>query len=477
MGSQASAIPLGNDAITISRGGGERASMKSGEGKMTYEAQSGNFRMVALGDIIATRRLNVFQEEGFLKIRGLLRGGDCTFANLESPIHGFQFPPWPGKRDIGSCHPETVEDLKWLGINAISFANNHTCDWGMEGMAHTLHQLGEAKIRYAGAGMHLQDALMPGYLDTRRGRVALISATSTFEPGFRAVEQRPDEQGAPGVNCLGHSTSYTVDRQSFNELKRISLQLGHEAEKERRLNRLKGHPHTDKLTDSETRFHLYDRVFELGEGFQVNTKCNPRDLENNLKWVRTAVRQADWVLVSLHNHVEGGSANMPADFAIEFAHACLDAGAHAFFGSGPHWCWPVEIYKGKPIFYSLGNFVMQLETFARLPQDCYDEFDLGYDATPSDFYAALGVDDEGSFVTDPKYWRAIFSVTHWEEGHLEKIQLFPIDLGQYLPWSQRGRPVLADARMGREILEQVREISRPFGTEIEIENGIGTIRG
>jgi poly-gamma-glutamate synthesis protein (capsule biosynthesis protein) len=444
--------------------------------KRLYEAQDGVLTLAAVGDIIATRRLNVFQEEGYLKIREILQDADCTFANLESPIHEFQFPPWPGKRDIGSCHPETVEDLKWMGFNALSFANNHTCDWGMEGMAHTLRLLSQAKIRSAGAGKHLQEALMPAYLDTPRGRVALISATSTFEPGFRAVDQRPDLQGAPGVNCLDHSTSYTVDRRAFDEIKRISHELYHEAEKERRLTRLKGHRYTARLQDSETRFHLYDKVFELGDNFQVNTKCNPRDLENNLKWVRAAAKQADWVLVSLHNHFEGGSADMPADFEIEFAHACLDAGAHAFFGSGPHWCWPVEIYKGKPIFYSLGNFVMQLETFARIPQDCYDEFDLGYQATPSDFYSALGVDEVGSFVTDPKYWRAIFSITNWTDGNLKEIRLYPIDLGQYRPWSQRGRPVLADAKIGGEILEQVQEISRPFGTNIEVVNGIGIIR-
>ena len=40
----------------------------------------------------------------------------------------------------------------------------------------------------------------------------------------------------------------------------------------------------------------------------------------------------------------------------EIAHAVIDAGADIVIGHGPHYSLPVEIYKGKPVFYGLGSF-------------------------------------------------------------------------------------------------------------------------
>ena len=47
----------------------------------------------------------------------------------------------------------------------------------------------------------------------------------------------------------------------------------------------------------------------------------------------------------------------------------VDAGADLFVGHGPHVLRGVEIYKGKPIFYSLGDFIFQNETLLRLPSE------------------------------------------------------------------------------------------------------------
>ena len=55
---------------------------------------------------------------------------------------------------------------------------------------------------------------------------------------------------------------------------------------------------------------------------------------------------------------------MPADFIPIFARAVIDAGADVFVGHGPHVLRGIEIYKGKPIFYSLSNFIFQNETAA-----------------------------------------------------------------------------------------------------------------
>jgi poly-gamma-glutamate capsule biosynthesis protein CapA/YwtB (metallophosphatase superfamily) len=71
---------------------------------------------------------------------------------------------------------------------------------------------------------------------------------------------------------------------------------------------------------------------------------------------------ADIVLVSNHSHeMKGYSKDQVADFQREFAHMCIDAGAHAYIGHGPHVLRGVEIYKERPIFHGLGDFFYQAE--------------------------------------------------------------------------------------------------------------------
>ena len=44
-----------------------------------------------------------------------------------------------------------------------------------------------------------------------------------------------------------------------------------------------------------------------------------------------------------------------------FAKAAIDAGADAFLGTGVHVLRGIEIYKGRPIFYGLGEFFRQMD--------------------------------------------------------------------------------------------------------------------
>jgi poly-gamma-glutamate synthesis protein (capsule biosynthesis protein) len=90
------------------------------------------------------------------------------------------------------------------------------------------------------------------------------------------------------------------------------------------------------------------------------TRRNPQvatwhDREMVSREIRQLKDKSDILLVSLHAGQEYRSR--PERQTIEFAHAAIDAGADAIIGHHPHWIQPVEIYRGKPIFYSLGNFV------------------------------------------------------------------------------------------------------------------------
>ena len=95
-----------------------------------------------------------------------------------------------------------------------------------------------------------------------------------------------------------------------------------------------------------------------------------------------------YVLVGYHGHQGVGELLAPVEFQREFARACIDGGADAFIGTGPHFLRGIEIYKGKPIFYGLGILVNCGLGMTSLPADAYDRFQLDGEATPADFIEA-----------------------------------------------------------------------------------------
>src|SRR6185437_9911916 len=62
-------------------------------------------------------------------------------------------------------------------------------------------------------------------------------------------------------------------------------------------------------------------------------------------------RKTDFVVASCH----WGLGEEVLDYMTEIAHEAIDAGADIVVGHGPHYSLPIEVYKGKPVFYSLCN--------------------------------------------------------------------------------------------------------------------------
>src|SRR6187402_189145 len=98
---------------------------------------------------------------------------------------------------------------------------------------------------------------------------------------------------------------------------------------------------------------------------------------------------------------------VPAQFLVTFARAMVDAGADVFAGHGPHVLRGVEIYKGKPILYSLGDFIFQNETLLRLPSENYETYELGADAHVADFNDRRYQNDQAGFPADRLIWEAM----------------------------------------------------------------------
>jgi poly-gamma-glutamate synthesis protein (capsule biosynthesis protein) len=165
-----------------------------------------------------------------------------------------------------------------------------------------------------------------------------------------------------------------------------------------------------------------------------------------------------------------------ADFIVEFARAMVDAGATMFVGHGPHVLRGIEIYKGKPIFYSLGDFVFQNETLLRLPAENYAAYDLGLDDHVADFNAARYRDDTRGFPANPEIWESVIAQPSFSGRELTALELHPITLGFGEPAWVRGRPMLARGELAEKILNDLVQRSAPYGTRIEVRDGVGFVQ-
>ncbi|MGH7795210.1 MAG: CapA family protein [Candidatus Binatia bacterium] len=451
---------------------------------MIYQAGKADFAIALAGDTMLTRRLTPFKEERFLALREILRGADAAFANLEGTVHTWdEGTPGMTQGTFMTTEPKLLEDLKWLGIDLVSCANNHAFDYGEGGVLANIKHLDSAGMAHAGTGRNLAEARAPAYLDTANGRVGLIAATATFRPWNQAGEQRPDLRGRPGVNPLGFKTTYRVDAAAFAQLQRMSQELGLEKSQERARKHFYSDKEIPDVRSDELNF-LGNR-YVRAENFSIATDANERDLRDNLKWLREARRQADWVVMSTHCHEFGGASLLTAgsraeleetaDFVTRFAHQAIDEGADVFVGHGSHFPMGIEIYRGKPIFYSVGNFIFQNETVGFFPADAYERFDLDLSATPSDFLDARTAGGKKGHPSDPAYWENMLAVCEFRRGKLKDIKIYPIDQGFGRPRPQRGRPVLAEGEVAERVLDRVTRLSQRYGTKISRRGDMGVI--
>ena len=102
-------------------------------------------------------------------------------------------------------------------------------------------------------------------------------------------------------------------------------------------------------------------------------------------------------------------------------------------------------------------------------------YDLGAGAQVSDFNDRRYSGDTRGFPADPPIWESVVAMPRFKGKSLVDVVLHPISLGYGKPASQRGRPMLADATLGKKILDDLIKLSEPFGTKIENRNGVGYV--
>ena len=138
------------------------------------------FTVAAVGDCIIARPVS--QTSGFAAVGKVVHDGDVAFGNFEGTALDLSRTTAVPQAEFGGVWiigaPAVAKDLKAIGFDVMSRANNHATDWGLEGMRQTSRALDEAGIVHAGVGEHRAAARAARYFDTDKGRVALISMAS-----------------------------------------------------------------------------------------------------------------------------------------------------------------------------------------------------------------------------------------------------------------------------------------------------------
>jgi poly-gamma-glutamate synthesis protein (capsule biosynthesis protein) len=359
----------------------------------------------------------------------------------------------------------------------VSLATNHALDYSYGGLNSTWAALDAKGIVHAGTGRNLGEARAPAYLDTRRARVALVSMTSTFTNWSKAGATRSDLKGRPGVNPLGHH--HTVDRSTLDVVIELATKFGwwvtQVDDHDWLLNRAGLHNTLVRVTESSVP--------------GVGTEVDEVDAEENLHAIREARKRSDFVIVHVHNHEwdpEFGLTS-PAKFLPPFARRCVDAGADVFVAQGSHApLRGVEIYNHRAIFYDPGDLFLMSDMVTRFPDDFYQRHartitSSAYSALPSEALEARSKptysaprSPSGGYQGDRLRCGFVPLLDYDEDLKLKAVTLHPFSWGKG-PIAYGGIPMLADPHVGAQIVDYVRDLSKPFGTRIEYDGTKGHV--
>lgn len=421
--------------------------VKDGGRILTQSRVEGELSLFLAGDTVLMKPWSENREPAFLKMIEEVRAADAAIVNLEMVVTEFKgFAQAQSGGGWLAGPPPIAGELAWAGVDMIGHANNHTFDYGSIGVLETVENVRRAGLVLAGSGADLQRARAPAYFETPNGTVALVAAASSFVPFGKASRSRPDLHGRPGVNPLTRRKGLEVE---------VTRET---AERLRQFVRWTGKRGQQFLLPEFTFFGVDMRVGDK-HSIARAPRADEADVAANLAAIREAAAEADLVVFSVHAHEQG-------DWFEAFARQAIDAGADVLVAHGPHVMRGLEIYQGKPIIYSPGDFAFQDALAPRFPVEAYDQVGLGDDATPEQLAQALTRGGTVSYPAWREVWEGVGVALRFKDGELIELRLIPLDLRFGEPPEVRGEPRYADAELGRHIIEFFANRSRRYGTEV-----------
>jgi len=395
----------------------------------------------------------------------LLNQVDCVWANCEVP---FINPDevYPEYRDdfVIGCEPWGADELKFMGIDFVGLANNHATDYGPAGFYSTLKNLNRVGIAYAGAGKDLDAASRPGYLDIDDARIGQVSCTFWYPKGSEASPHHPYQKGRHGVNPIKVEEHFVITQESYDNLIQIDKEI----------YTYFGDP---EPKEKKKEIRIMDITFHPGEKTFYYNKSDENDLKRVLESVAIARRNSRVVIVIFHEHRGGRNYEKPSSHIEEFARACIDAGADVVVGTGPHQLFGIEIYKKKPIFYSLGNFFFQTGSYGAYPPENCKMLKLPLDTRDVKIIEEETLKQYPYFAKDPIYETVVPVITFIDQNKVAEIILYPVAISKTgeVPFYLEGTPFMADEKKGKIIVDKLIKMSTDYHTRIDYKNRCGIV--
>lgn len=258
--------------------------------------------ILAVGDVCVNRE---DPDSIFAYVASTIKSADIAFCQLETPYSERGAPSLQSRTPL-RAHPRNAPAIKNAGFNVVSAASNHHLDWGVDALLDTIEVMKETGINIFGIGKNIEEARKPHIISCKGTKIAFLSYSSILPAGYWADIDRPGCAPMRGLT-------------------------------------------------------LYEQV-ELdqpGTPARIHSFANEKDKAALIEDIKKAKAQADMVMISIHWGIHFKEAEI-AMYQKEVGYAAIDAGAEAIFGHHAHILKAIEIYKGKPIIYSFGNFALDI---------------------------------------------------------------------------------------------------------------------
>jgi poly-gamma-glutamate capsule biosynthesis protein CapA/YwtB (metallophosphatase superfamily) len=425
------------------------------------------FSAAAVGDLIISRPLSQHAEgmPSFAAVIEILRGTDVTFGNLETTIFDprtFTGAPYSWEGDwTNASVPAVAGDLKAMGFDIVGRANNHSQDWGLEGMRETAQWLDKAGIPHAGAGESHRMARAPAYFESPAGRIAVVSFASTFRPTSESMPSATTAPGRPGLSALRVQETTQVPRSVVEALAKVQCTL-----------------YGTRCKEVPREGNFFGTAYRQADTYSHQHTMDSQDLAEIYGAIRSAQQNADFVIAAIHAHEcsagcdDDDAPRGAANFLKELARGAIDSGADMFVTTGNHNLGPMEVYdspaRGKrPIFYGLGNFFWS-DVQEQLPADLYarnrELLEKAWKdpakATDYDLTAPLNT----GYFDHAFTFQSVIAEVRFSGNALSEVVLHPVELGYGDHLTRSGIPrLVTDDSTAREIFDQIVQQTAQFG--------------
>lgn len=425
---------------------------------------TGNYTLALAGDVLMQEPMG---KRISPELKSVLRNADTTIGNAEVFIVDRRF--WAGPNGYGNnwAPKEVAQDWADLGFDLMGAGE---AAGGEAGMISTLKIMDEAGIKVGGYGPNLTVARQPVFQELEQGRVAMVYALPVgpvASPSETARDKTGNEGGEQwGLNTLKLTQSMTVTAEQLAQLKAIR-----DSVVARRSESDVTRP-IDIPKDKPDSVELQGKTYVLGDkpGNYLYA-MDPKDKQAQVLAVRGAKEYADFAIFSMHMHENRyafqaySQDHYPTDYAVRLAHELIDNGLDVFHGQGNHTMQGIEIYKGRPIFYNLGNLSVHR---------------FGADGTPDGGDGKTYIEDGEvgeQWLQQDINLMAFLAEVDYKDGRLTQVRIHPADLGlgKERPWSRMNIPMKPSPENAERILRLIQEYSKPFGTVITIKDGVGYI--